>query len=125
VAKREVRITAAARKDILALMHWSLREFGPNAARRYDTLLAQALSDVAEDAERAGVRQRPELAKGILVYHLELSRGRVKDALGMVHHPRHFLVYRLQDDIVEILRVLHDARELHRHVPPNLKPGPA
>jgi plasmid stabilization system protein ParE len=33
-----------------------------------------------------------------------------------VHNPRHFLIYRRRDDnaVIEILRVIHDSRDLVR-----------
>ena len=119
VAKRpryEVRVTAAARRDMIAMMDWSLKEFGPDAALRYDALMTQALSDIADDPERPGTQRRPELAQGVRVYHLRFSRDRARSALGVVKHRRHFPVYRRRDRLIEVLRVLHDARDLQRHV---------
>ena len=98
-------------------MRWSLREFGEDAALRYGALLTQAFSDIGADPERPGSLQRPELAKGVFVYHLRFSRDRARSDLGVVHHPRHFLVYCRRGHVVEILRVLHDARDLQRHLP--------
>jgi len=116
-AQYEVRITGAARRDILAVMRWSLQEFGEQAARRYDALLAQALADIAADPERPGSQQRPDLTKGVFVYHLRFSRQRARTPLGIVRHPRHFVVYRRRDHVIEVLRVLHDARDLAQHLP--------
>lgn len=115
--KYEVRITGAARRDILAVMRWSLREFGEHAAKRYEALLAQALADISADPECPGAQQRPDLAKGVLVYHLRFSRHRASTLLGVVRHPRHFVVYRRREQAIEVLRVLHDARDLARHLP--------
>lgn len=99
-----------------AALLWSRREFGEEAARRYATLLAQALSDITEDPERPGTRQRPELAKGVLVYHLASSRERARSRLGAVRKSRHLIVYRCGDDVIDIIRVLHDARDIRRHL---------
>jgi len=120
VAKRpryQVRVTGAARRDMIDIMHWSLKEFGEDAALRYDALMTQALRDVADDPERPGSQQRPELAEGVLIYHLRFSRDRARSALGIVKQPRHFVVYRRRDRTIDVLRVLHDARDLQRHVP--------
>jgi plasmid stabilization system protein ParE len=35
----------------------------------------------------------------------------------VVNRPRHIVTYRRRDRAIEILRVLHDARELQRHLP--------
>jgi toxin ParE1/3/4 len=94
-----------------------LREFAEDAALRYDALLTEALADIGDDPERPGSQQRPELAKGVLAYHLSFSRDRARSALGVVHRPRHFLIYRRQGHVIEVLRVLHDARDLRRHLP--------
>jgi toxin ParE1/3/4 len=109
-----VRITGPARRDIAAIMHWSLHEFGEDAALRYETLIFQAFRDIAENPERPGAQQRPELAQGVLAYHLRHSRERTRTRT--VRTPRHFVIYRRQDSIIEILRLLHDARELERHL---------
>jgi toxin ParE1/3/4 len=51
-------------------------------------------------------------------YHLWFSRERARDAGGFVRRPRHFLVYRVRGEMtIEVIRVLHDARELERHAP--------
>ena len=100
-------------------MNWSLREFGEKAALRYDALMARVLTDIAADPELPGAQHRSALAEGVLVYHLRFSRDRARTALGIVRNPRHFVVYRRRDqtNIIEVLRVLHDGRDLARHVP--------
>jgi toxin ParE1/3/4 len=104
---------------MVAVMKWSLKEFGEQAALRYDSLMTQALTDIGEDPERPGVQQHSELAEGVLVYHLRFSRGRSRSALGIVRNPRHFVVYRRRDrtNVIDVLRVLHDSRDLARHLP--------
>lgn len=84
---------------------------------RYNSSMTQALRDIAEEPERPGSQQRPELGAGVLVYHLRFSRDRAGSEPGRVKVPRHFLVYRRQNGLIEVLRVLHDARDLERHVP--------
>jgi toxin ParE1/3/4 len=106
-------------------MRWSSREFGKDAALRYDALLTQVFADIAADPDRLGAQQRPELASGVMVYHLCFSRDRARGPLGAVRHPRHFVIYRRQDHVIEILRVLHDARELRRHLPEQYRADPA
>jgi toxin ParE1/3/4 len=127
VAKRsryEVRISRAARRDMTAAMRWSVREFGEDAAWRYEDLLAQAITDLSQDPERPGSQQRHDLAKGVFVYHPRFSRERARSALGVVNRPQHIVIYRRRDRGIEILRVLHDARELQRHLPEDHVAGP-
>jgi toxin ParE1/3/4 len=97
-------------------MQWSLDEFGQDAARRYENLIFQSFRDLAENPQRTGAQQRPELATGILVYHLRHSRDRARAKLERVGSPRHFIVYREEDQSIEILRLIHDSRELARHL---------
>jgi len=117
-ARYEMRIARAARRDVAAALLWSRREFGEDAARRYNALLGQAFADIGEDPERPGVRQRAEFAQDVLVYHVGLSRDRARSRspLGVVRKPRHLVVYRLRGRVIEVIRVLHDARDITRHL---------
>ena len=121
----EVRIARAARRDVAAVINWSRGEFGEDAALRYRVLLAQAFADIGKEPERPGARQRPELAQGVLVYHLAFSRDRAGSTLGVVRRPRHFVVYRRSGRVIEVIRVLHDARHLKRHLAEEHRAGPA
>ena len=95
---------------------WSQERFGDRAAKRYRDLLKQALGDIAADPERPGSKQRPDLARGVRSYHL--SRDRARGDLGVVGTPRHFLVYRRRGEAgIDVVRVLHDASDLERHLP--------
>jgi toxin ParE1/3/4 len=116
VSKRPVwhlDVTAAARRDIAGILRRSLQEFGGAAAKRYDRLIKQALHDIAADPQRPGTKQRPELP-GVFLYHLTVSRDRL--ASETVKAPRHFVVYRVTGELVEVLRLLHDSRDLARHL---------
>jgi toxin ParE1/3/4 len=115
----KVVLSPAARDDIRDILRWSEKKFGKNAALRYEALLAQSLKDVGRDPERPGVQHRPELASGVLVYPLRFSSDLVESTLGPVQHPRHFIIYRKRthEKMIDIARVLHDARDLQQHVP--------
>lgn len=116
----EVRLTGPAQRDLSEVMEWTVKKFGERAAIRYDALLKQALKDIGTDPERQGSRERPEIMiKGVRTYHLELSRSRV-DGPG-VKAPRHLLVYRHRvDGVIEVARILHDGRDLARHLPDSI-----
>lgn len=97
-------------------MEWSIQKFGERAALRYDALIKQALKDIGEDPERPGSKARPEIMiEGARTYHLSFSRKRV--SRPGVREPRHFLLYRRRSDVIEVARILHEARDLERHVP--------
>lgn len=111
-------LAPAARSDVREALMWSQERFGERTAARYRDLLKQALRDIAADPERPGFKERPDLARGVRTYRLYFSRDRARDDLGVVKKPRHFLVYRRRGEaVIDVVRVLHDARDLERHLP--------
>jgi toxin ParE1/3/4 len=110
-----VAVTAPAERDLRDIFQWSETEFGIAAADRYEILIEQALADIGENPYLPGANHRRKLVSGVYTYHLASSRDRVPE--NRVKAPRHFLVYRVITDRIEILRVLHDSRDLDRHIP--------
>jgi toxin ParE1/3/4 len=104
-------------------MEWTVQEFSERAARRYATLIKQALKDIGSDPERPGSQERPEImVRGARTYHISLSRSRASGP--GVKEPRHFLLYRRRaDGVIEVARILHDGRDLGRHLPEDHRPG--
>ena len=97
-------------------MKRSREEFGEAASLRYQSLILQALRDIGEDPKRPRSTERPEIMiDGAGTFHLSFSRGRVGHP--GVKEPRHFLLYRRREDVVEVARLLHDAQDLERLVP--------
>lgn len=114
---RHVLYTPLARQDIAGILIWSEERFGQTIQARYARLLDTALQDIAADPERLGSRARPDVRAGIRTYHLLSSRERGRGPGGIIRRPRHFLVYRLIGEThLELLRVLHDAMDLARHL---------
>lgn len=111
-----VHATGPARRDIAAVARWSKQEYGIRASSRYESLIWQAIGDIQSDPERLGVRTRAEFSDPVSVYHLEFSRRRLPPD-QQVRRPRHYFVYRIKDDVVEILRLIHDAQDLQRQLP--------
>ncbi|MEO8025031.1 MAG: type II toxin-antitoxin system RelE/ParE family toxin [Bryobacteraceae bacterium] len=110
-------IASPARRDIAAILKHSSRTFGEAASRRYEALILQAVVDLVTDPERPGSKEHADfMMPGVRTYHLDFSRTRMPGP--RVKEPRHFLVYRIRDDrVVEVARILHDSRDLERHVP--------
>lgn len=103
-------------------MRWSLENFGDAAARRYNSLLMQAIDDITQDPTRLGVVSRPEIAANARVFHLWHARKRAGAGAECVKKPRHFLLFRIAaDNYLEIGRVLHDGADLARHLPPGFE----
>jgi len=112
----EIVVAAMAARDIAKILDKSATDFGEEAAQRYDALISQALIDIGPDPHRSGVAMPPGLrSKGFYIYHLSSSRDRVVGP--KVKSPRHFLLYRIKPSVVEVSRVLHDRRDLARHIP--------
>lgn len=111
------RLTQSAADDIRSILAWSHRQFGERAGQRYESLIVAAIRDAAS-AEGAMRRQaRPELGQGVFSWHLAQSRD--TSSAGLVRRPRHFLICRMEAEVLVVGRVLHDAMDLPRHVPPN------
>lgn len=107
-----VRLAAAAEADFRNILLWTSENFGAKQARTYSATLSVALRDLTEGPIKSGATPRNDIGKGI--YALHVARHRRKG--------RHFVVFRVGRDIngelIDVLRLLHDAMDLPRHVPP-------
>ncbi|MFL5287490.1 MAG: type II toxin-antitoxin system RelE/ParE family toxin [Rhodopila sp.] len=113
----DLRLSTAAEADIVRLLAYIQEQFGDVARRRYEALLATGLADIAALPDRPGSVPRPELGPWVCSYHLRYSRERARTAYGVVHRPRHLLLYRvIRSDLIGVGRVLHDGIELERHL---------
>ena len=110
------RLTHAAQADIVSILAWSHDRFGEEARKRYEALIATAIREAATHSDEARRTLRPELGDGAFSWHLAQSRTRSPG--GKVHRPRHFLICRIDGDVMVVGRVLHDAMELRRHLAP-------
>lgn len=114
----QYRISNAARTDIVDILRLSQAQFGDQARRRYQALILAALQAIADTPYRIGSHDRDELAPGLRSYHLIYSRQQAKLLHGVVKSPRHIVFYRVGDgDVIEIVRLLHDAMEVQLHLP--------
>jgi toxin ParE1/3/4 len=86
---RTIRLTSAARADIVDILEYSEVRFGRDARQRYEQLVATALRDIVEEPERPGSAARPELGGDIRSWHLRLSRERANAGHSAVRRPRH------------------------------------
>jgi len=112
------RISNAARADIVDILRLSQTQFGDQARQRYQALILAALQAIVDTPYRIGSHERDELAPGLRSYHLIYSRQQAKQTHGMVKSPRHIVFYRVaNDDVIEVVRLLHDAMEVQLHLP--------
>ncbi|WP_415764367.1 type II toxin-antitoxin system RelE/ParE family toxin [Pseudomonas sp. ZB1P45] len=114
----QYRISNAARADIVDILRLSQTQFGDRARQRYQALILAALQDIAGMPYRIGSHDRDELAPGLRSHHLIHSRQQAKQPHGTVKSPRHIVFYRVaNDEVIEIIRLLHDAMEVQLHLP--------
>tara|TARA_B100000614_G_scaffold47856_1_gene40844 strand:- start:689 stop:1078 length:390 start_codon:yes stop_codon:yes gene_type:complete len=115
VAKRRLIITAPALDDLRDIRAFTLKRYGREQAEAYGALLKAALRDLRDDPFRPGSWDRPEVGENIRSYHVGLTASRPGSP---VRKARHVVLYFLPEEhAVVISRVLHDARDLARHLP--------
>ncbi|MFD2645368.1 type II toxin-antitoxin system RelE/ParE family toxin [Pseudomonas japonica] len=108
----KLRISRQARDDIADILRFTQDKFGPGARRRYQELLQAGLHAIGDDPQRAGSQAREEIAAGLRSLHLIFCRSQTR-----VLKPRHILFYRQgRDEVVEVVRVLHEVMELASHL---------
>ncbi|HSJ05033.1 MAG: type II toxin-antitoxin system RelE/ParE family toxin [Verrucomicrobium sp.] len=102
--------------DVQLCLDWSATVFGVDAARRYAELINVAIEDLVANPNPAEAEGHPELFP-IKLYHLRHSRKRAPVEGLIVKSPRHFIAYRvLEDDALEVLRILHDSMNIEEHL---------
>ena len=106
-----VRLTAAAEADYQDILRWTLARFGEAQARAYAESLSAALQALTAGPKVVGARARNDIARGLFTLHVARN-GR---------QGRHFVVFRIGSEqgreVIEVLRLLHDAMDLQRHLP--------
>jgi toxin ParE1/3/4 len=106
-----VRLAAAAEADFRNILNWTSDNFGAKQARTYSATLSIALRHLTKGPIKSGAMPRDDISKGI--YALHVARHGRKG--------RHFVVFRVGRDIngelIDVLRLLHDAMDLPRHIP--------
>ena len=106
-----VRLTKTAESDYQSIIVWTLRNFGDLQARIYADTLPAALVALTAGPTTVGAKERNEIGKGVFTLHV--ARGG--------HKGRHFVLFRVRPDKhqghIEVLRLLHDAMDLTRHIP--------
>ncbi|MCE9546180.1 MAG: type II toxin-antitoxin system RelE/ParE family toxin [Planctomycetia bacterium] len=110
---RRFTISPAAELDTVAILLWTVDHFGVPAWERYESLLKHSIVDVAEDPLRAGSQARPDIGESVRTFHLLHSRRRVRSSADRVNKPRHFLLFRIEENgELTIARILHDSMDI-------------
>lgn len=107
-----IRLTAAAEADFEGIVRWTLDQFGETQARLYAETISAALAELADGPAVVGAKERNDIRKGVFTLHVA-RHGR---------KGRHLVMYRVgrapEGKVIEVLRLLHDAMDLQRHLPP-------
>lgn len=110
---RTVRLTASAETDFRDIVHWTSEQFGEAQAEVYAETLSGALQALTGGPAIPGARARDDIAKGIFTLHVA-RKGR---------KGRHLVMFRIgregDRNVIEVLRLLHDAMDLQRPLPAN------
>lgn len=106
------RLTAAAEVDFEDILLWTIDQFGDVQAHVYAETIVAALNALATGPTASGARKRDDILKGIITLHVART-GR---------KGRHVVMFRVgresDGDVIDVLRLLHDAMDLPRHLPP-------
>lgn len=104
-----IRLSTAADKDFVDILQWTEERFGPMQAETYRTTLIDALTAIATRPDLAGSWTRDDILPGLRSLHVARNGAR----------GRHLILYRVAElpDVIDIIRILHDAMDLPRHLP--------
>jgi toxin ParE1/3/4 len=106
-----VRLTAAAQADFEGILRWTEGQFGRAQAHRYADTISAALDTLTAGPAIPGATKRDDILEGIFALHVARSSRK----------GRHFIMFRIgqttDGDVSEVLRLLHDAMDLERHLP--------
>ena len=110
---RQLDVARNARRDIDMLLWESRSRHGARAADRYRRLINAAFADLREEPSRPSANRFE--ATELWLYALRSSARRLA-AVDRVSDPPHVIAYRFDDERVRIIRVLHEAMDLPRHL---------
>jgi toxin ParE1/3/4 len=106
-----IRLGAEAEKDFARILKYTRDTFGEQQTDVYRVTLLDALAALTSGPEMPGSTARDEILAGLRTLHVA-RKGR---------RGRHFIMYRAgQGHVIEVVRILHDAMDLERHVPPDV-----
>ncbi|MSQ23930.1 MAG: type II toxin-antitoxin system RelE/ParE family toxin [Chloroflexi bacterium] len=100
----QVRLSGSAQRDHADILRWTMQSFGAGQAQTYRELMRTALRSLGEGGpEIPGSRLRADIREGVRTPHIQRPG-------------RHLLLYRsAEPNLIEFLRILHDAMDLARH----------
>ena len=107
-----VRLSAAAEADYRQILRWTVANFSSVQARVYADTLSLALKALGAGPDIIGVKERPEIGRQVLT--LDVARNGRKD----LHFVMIWVAGGEGENLVDVLRLLHDSMDLERYLPP-------
>ena len=104
------RFTSFADHDLEVILAHSYAEFGLEAMNRYELLINAAIHFIANNPAGIGSTARIEVGDDTYFFHLSTARMMVPPNCR-VGRSRHYIVYRIDGDVLIIGRILHDATD--------------
>jgi toxin ParE1/3/4 len=105
-----IRLGDEAEKDFVRILAYTQNTFGPRQAEIYQAIILEALESLGSGPDVPGSIARDEIRSHLRSLHVA-RRG---------HRGRHLVLYRPgQEHQIEVIRILHDAMDLARHIPPD------
>jgi toxin ParE1/3/4 len=103
-----IRLGAVAERDFINIVAWTGERFGARQAESYRATILAAIQALEQGPELLGSKSREDIGEGVRTLHIERSARR----------GRHFILYRTDGGtVIEVVRILHDAMDLARHLP--------
>ncbi|WP_447942927.1 type II toxin-antitoxin system RelE/ParE family toxin [Microbacterium aurum] len=107
-----LKLGEEAQADIDDVLEWSLFRFGASVRDGYHALIRATFRGIAGDPELPGSHSRDDLGQGIRTVHLRTSRNEVSAEARRIANPRHFVVYRQAGEVIQVVRLLHEASDI-------------
>ncbi len=108
MARWRVALADAANRDFVDTIEYTIETFGARQAKIYRATLKSALKALEADPELRGSASREDIGDRLRTLHVARNGKR----------GRHLILYREGPErTIEVLRILHDAMDLARHVP--------
>ena len=104
-----VALTATAVADYEEILDWTAEHFGEIQAFVYAETIDRALADLRIGPSAIGIIRRDDVVAGLCSLHIARKRRK----------GRHLVLFRITSNEIrriEVLRILHDAMDIIRHV---------
>ena len=100
----------AARRDFTDIIEWTAQQFGRARAESYAALIRNGLARLRDGPDCLGTSRRDDLSPAIRLLRPIHGRQLARQVIAFRQDPE------APSDRLEVLRILHDAMDLARHL---------